>query len=425
MMLDEARAALERGRPVMVVAPPAPEQAGAVWELLSPGPRPGANPSTLVVCADAASAAQWAAVAPAGLRVHAVTGLTRSTRVVRESACEVLAGGIADLAALVTRSVLKLDGISTVVVAWPESFVAGEHATTLDTLLGAAHGARRIILAWNPAVLSDFLERQARRAEIVGPLPVDAEGVPLRPVGPARYAIVAPRERDAALRDGIDLLDPKHPFVWPRDGERPPADADAVFCLSLPSREQLARLSTPVAPVVFVTGAQLPYLRSVAVPLTPLKLGTAADRAQDRAEALRARIAQVLETGGHEAELALLDPLFERFDPAEVAGAVLALLREEGRGKGEAAPPPSSPGGSERAKVFINVGKKDRASAKDIVGALIREVSLAKEDIGRIDVRETFSIVEVAGSEAARVVQELGGVTIRGRRVSARLDRYA
>ena len=70
------------------------------------------------------------------------------------------------------------------------------------------------------------------------------------------------------------------------------------------------------------------------------------------------------------------------------------------------------------------MGKKDRASAKDIVGALISEVNLAKEDIGRIDVRETFSIIEVSSGAAPRVLKDIGGVTIRGRRVSARLDRY-
>jgi hypothetical protein len=431
-MLDEARAALERGRPVMLVTPPAPERAGAVWELIAPGVSPGSpgtpGPGVLIVCVDAGSATQWAASAPPlpGLRVHAVTGLTRSTRVVREAACDVLAGGIADLAALVARSVLKLDGLSTVVIAWPEQLVQGEHAATLDTLLGAAHGARRIVLAWNPGVLSDFLERQARRAEVVGALPVDADGAALRTVGRARYAIVAARERDVALRDAIDLLDPKHPFVWPRDGDTPPANADAVFCLSLPSRDEFARLAKPAEPVVFVTGAQLPYLRSIAAPLTALRLTSGADRAQDRAEALRARIAQVLAGPGCEAELALLDPLFERFDPAEVAAALLVLMGEEGRGKEEGIAPPSAPSSAERKKVFVNVGKKDRVTAKDLVGALIREAKVPKEDLGRIEVRETFSIVEVSSAAAARVVQELagGGVTIRGRRVSARLDRY-
>ncbi|PYP42034.1 MAG: hypothetical protein DMD42_12720, partial [Gemmatimonadetes bacterium] len=44
-------------------------------------------------------------------------------------------------------------------------------------------------------------------------------------------------------------------------------------------------------------------------------------------------------------------------------------------------------------------------------------------DIGRIEVRETFSVVEVAALAADRAVRGLTGTTIRGRRVVARLDR--
>jgi len=52
-------------------------------------------------------------------------------------------------------------------------------------------------------------------------------------------------------------------------------------------------------------------------------------------------------------------------------------------------------------------------------------VGLAKTELGRIDVRETFSVVDVAAAVADRVVKELTGVTIRGRRAMARLDRYS
>jgi hypothetical protein len=425
MTVDEGRAALERGRPVVLVIPPAPEQAGTLWELLdlaAPAPLPGV-PSVVIVCADDVAAGQWAAAVPVSRRAHAVTGLRRTTRVLREQAIDVLAGDVADLTVLVTRSILKLDVVSTIVVAWPELLVTSEQAAPLDTLLGAAQGARRIVLSWNPAALSDFLERHARRAEVVGALPVNADGKPLPPAGPARYAIAPPSRHAALVRDAIDLLDPKRPFVWRGDTVEPADIPDAVFCLRLPTREQFAALSRLGEPVVFVTGAQLPYLRSIAAPLAPLHVPSAADRAQDRGEALRARIARLLEAGPPDAELALLDPLFERFDPAEVAGAVLALQRETGSGMREASPPPSAQ--SPWVKVFVNVGKKDRASAKDLVGALIKEVQVAKADIGRIEVRDTFSMVDVAAAVADRVVQELSGVTIRGRRVLTRLDRYA
>src|SRR5712671_4214941 len=62
--VDEARAALERGRPVVLVTPPAPDQAGALWELTRE-PRAGAGPSVLIVCADEVAAADWAGAAPA------------------------------------------------------------------------------------------------------------------------------------------------------------------------------------------------------------------------------------------------------------------------------------------------------------------------------------------------------------------------
>ncbi len=194
---------------------------------------------------------------------------------------------------------------------------------------------------------------------------------------------------------------------------------DAVICTALPSREELAALIRLAEPVVLISAAQLPYLRSIAN-LAPLTLPGTADRARDRAEELRERVARVLDNGVDQ-ELALLDPLFERFDPAEVAAALLALQRETGSGKRETI----APGVADAApvRVFVGVGKKDRASAKDLVGALIREAGVAKDDIGRIDVRETFSLVEVAAGAADRAVRGLTGTTIRGRRVIARLDR--
>jgi len=375
----------------------------------------------LIICADDAAAAEWPAVAPGGLRVHAVTGLARSARRLKEHPPQVLAGAVKDLAALVERAALKVDQVAALVLAWPEALVAGEHAAALDTLLGEAHEARRLVLSWNPALLADLLERHARRPLVVGTLPVDENGASLAPVGRVRYCVAAPGRRPVIVRDVLDGLDARAPFVW--DGgpmPEPEARPDAVVCTALPSREELAALVRLGEPVVFVDAAQLPYLRSIAT-LTPFVLPGAADRARDRAEELRERVARVLLSGGVDAELALLDPLFERFDPAEVAGALLALQRETGSGKRETIA--SGAGDTARVKVFVGVGKKDRASAKDLVGALIREAGVPKDDIGRIDVRDSFSLVEVAAGAADRAVRGLTGTTIRGPRVIARLER--
>ena len=421
MTLDEAKAAWERGRHLVLVTPPAVEQAEQIWELIppgAPGRRPGVSPAVLIVCSDDVSAAEWASAAPAPIRVHAVTGLSRTIRVLKERTVPVLAGAVKDLAALVARSVLKLDAVSTVVIAWPETLAAGEHAAALDALLGDAREARRVVLSWNPAALADFLERHARRALVVGTSPVGDSGSLLGPIGPARYALVPPSRRPAAVRELLDALDPQRPFVWDGGPVAAPADApDAMLCTQLPTREQFAALSRLGEPALLVTAAQLPYLRSLAAPLVPLARPSAADRAQDRVEALAEEIARLVTGSRVDTELALLSPLFERFDPAEVAAALLALRRQTS----DVSPPPAAPAW---VKVFVNVGKKDRAAAKDLVGALIREVGIAKDAIGRVDVRDTFSVVELAPAVAEQAMRGLSRVAIKGRRALARLDRH-
>ncbi|MFN2571392.1 MAG: DbpA RNA binding domain-containing protein [Gemmatimonadales bacterium] len=393
-------------RPVVLVIPPAVECAGKAWELI--------DSHAVLVCTDHAQATLWADAAPPELRPHAVTSLARSTALLKEGRSGMLAGSAADLAALIARSVLKLGDITTIVLAWPESFAADP---ALDTLLAEAPEARRVVLSWNPPSLTEFLERHARRPEIQGDIPLDDVGRPLGPAASARYAIVAhPRHR---VRDVIDTLRASRPYVWTGGPIAAPGEApDAVIAAVLPTRDEL-RMLAAIAPVtVPVLATQLPYLRSIAA-LTPLALPSSADRAQDRSGALRAEITARLAQGDVDAELAVLAPLFEEHDPALVAAALLAIGRQPVTPGQPVAPAP--PAGW--ARVFVTVGTKDRASAKDLVGALIKEVGLQKGQIGKIDVRETFSLIEVAAAEVDQAVRRLSGVSIRGRRITARPDR--
>ena len=395
-------------RHVVVVTPPALERAGKAWELL------GKN--AVIVCADDEQAVLWAEAAPPELRVHAVTGLARTAALLKEGRIGVLAGAYSDLAALVTRAALKLETLDTIALAWPESFAA-----ELDPLLAEAPNARRVILSWNPTALDPFLERHARRPEIIGDLPLDDVGRPLGPVTSARYAIVAAARK--RVRDVLDSLRSLRPYVWTGGAiEAPGEPPDAVIAAVLPTRDELRQLAAIAPqPTVLVLASQLPYLRSIAT-LTPLPLPSPADRAQDRVAALRAQIAARLRLGDVDPELAMLAPLFEEHAPAMVAAALLAISRSAAA-TGEAAETGAPAEEGRWSKLFVYVGRKDRASAKDLVGALIKEAGLQKGQIGKIDVRDTFSLVEIAPAVMEQAVQRLAGVTIRGRRVTARPDR--
>jgi hypothetical protein len=392
-------------RHVVLVTPPAVERAGKAWELM--------DPHAVVICADAEEAVRWADAAPPSGRAHAVTGLSRTAALLKEGRVGILAGSPADLAALVARSALKLESVQTLVIAWPESFV-----DQLDALLAEAPEARRVILSWNPPGLEGFFERHARRPEFVGDLPLDDGGRPIGPVASARYAVV--RGGRSRVTEMLDALRPARPYVWTGGAIEAPAEApDAVVAAVLPTRDELRQLAT-IGPVsVPVRASQVPYLRSIAT-LSPLSLPSAAERAQDRATALRAQIAARLAQGDVDAELAMLAPLFEEHEPALVAGALLAMSRLPSAASQPAAAAAEPTGWS---KLFVTVGRKDNASAKDLVGALIKEAGLQKGQIGKIDVRDSFSLVDIAAPAIEQAVQRLSGVTIRGRRVTARPDR--
>ena len=393
-------------RHVVLVTPPAVERAGKAWELM--------DPHAVVICADAEEAVRWAdAATHSSGRAHAVTGLSRTAALLKDGRVGILAGSPADLAALVARSALKLESLQTVVIAWPESF-----ADQLDALLAEAPEARRVILSWNPPALEGFFERHARRPEIVGDLPLDDAGRPIGPVASARYAVVAGgRSRVSEILDAVRAT---RPYVWTGGAIEAPAEVpDAVVAAALPTRDELRQLAAIGPTTIPVRAGQVAYLRAIAT-LTPLSLASAGERAQDRATALRAQIAARLAQGDVDAEVALLAPLFEEYEPALVAGALLALSRQP---SAASQPAPAMTEATGWSKLFVTVGRKDNASAKDLVGALIKEAGLQKGQIGKIDVRDSFSLVDIAAPAMEQAVQRLSGVTIRGRRVTARPDR--
>ena len=73
--------------------------------------------------------------------------------------------------------------------------------------------------------------------------------------------------------------------------------------------------------------------------------------------------------------------------------------------------------------MYVGVGKKDGATVNDLVAVLTKEVRIERGKIGRVELRDAFSLVEVPAQDAERVASALNGTTIRRRRVTARVDR--
>lgn len=74
-------------------------------------------------------------------------------------------------------------------------------------------------------------------------------------------------------------------------------------------------------------------------------------------------------------------------------------------------------------RLFMTVGTRDGVKTGDLVGAIAGEGGIPGDRVGKIDLRESHSLVEVAASDAASVIARVNGTMIRGRRVVVRAER--
>ena len=73
-------------------------------------------------------------------------------------------------------------------------------------------------------------------------------------------------------------------------------------------------------------------------------------------------------------------------------------------------------------RLFVNVGARDSARPGDLVGAITNQGGITSDDVGKVEVRESHSIVEVSPGVADGVIERVTGTTIRGRRAVVRRD---
>lgn len=404
--------------------------------------------------ADVAAAATGAAARPAearGLRVVPATNARRATRLLRTGPAHVIAGAPAELLALVQGATLKLDTVRVVALAWVDEILTGGSAEALETLLAdiPKTAARVIVASELTPTVEALIERYARRARRVTP-PVAEAGAPI----PISYVSTSASARVGALRRVVDQLDPASAAVFVRsdESERVVREAlgslgyggddapvrvarstagdgtEAVVLFDLPATHQELREVAGAQPgtiVALVQPRQLPTLRAIAAggAVTPITFPDAAVRARGRDEAAREEIRRELQGGAHGREILALEPLLDEYDGIEVAAATLRLLeRARAERAAAVAAVAEQTTGPAMTRLFVNVGAKDNARPADLVGAFANEGGITRSQIGRVDLRETYSLVEVDSRVASDVAAKITGSTIRGRRVQARLE---
>jgi len=431
----------------------------AVLDRLAEAAGGGGGPRALVL-APTEEVASWTAESlarfarPAGIRVGA---LAAGWALPRSAADVVVATAEAALAA-VNASELKVEGVQALVVDGADAILTLGAGEALETLTDSLpRDAQRVVVAGEiSAELDDYIERHVRRALR---LPPRAAEQPAAPGASVAYSTAAPAGRLGALvrllegaaagrervvfcgkgRQAAELADALalRGFAVGMEGgvqiaapEAGGRDFPEAFAISYQVPQDAATLADRHAGggAVLVAPRELPHLRRIAAEagfvLRP-EDRVAARGAYGDVAAYRERLRRAVEEEDLAAQLELLAPLFDEYSPAEIAAAASALLRRRAtEAPPAAAAQPAAPAAPRAwVRLFISVGQRENLRPGDLVGVITGEAGIRGEEVGRIDIRDSFSVVEVAAPVAEKVIRALNGTTLKGRSVRVDYDR--
>lgn len=407
-----------------------------------------------------------------------LTPLTNATRAARRlslgASCIVVPASLA--LALMQRSVLKLEEVETVVLVSLDSLVLGALQPIESILSDVPRTSDRVaITAELNETIESFLERHARRARrVLHDLPSPSEAV-------MEYVVCDERSRADVLGRLLDTIDPEHATVVSSEEEAEEAcnalarlgygPDDELVSYSdgeVPEKEPLVLLfGPPPGPdevqsmleaepgrlIVLLAPADVTsFLRIFGSKARPVGESALVDMAVSIDDAVRDEVRAAIAGASVHREVLTLSPLFAERDPVEVAAALLRLY-EQARSEAQASQAQSvvrvvsarvdapmresvsheRPVRARRQErdvqeaeftpIYINVGSRDGAQKGDFVGAIAGESGISSDQIGKITLRDTFTIVEIASTSTDTVLEAINGKTIRGRVIAARPDR--
>jgi ATP-dependent RNA helicase DeaD len=368
-----------------------------------------------------------------------------------------------DAVALIGQAVLKLDEVRVAIVVWGEEQLSASRAALESVLTEVPREADRMLLV---SALNDDVETfatgflwRARRFHHAPETPTTS--IPLQ------YVAAPLASRGSVVRELLDAWNPASTALSVRtaDGRRAAENIlmglgyaegdDTVAVIDglpaggcnllvffdtpavLPTPDQLGKVDRVVAMVdprslasfVAIAGDQA----------TPLALSPALRDAQATQAALRDELRDAASGRSLAGEILTIEPLLSEFDALTIAGAALRLLdaertkarksramraegatsRTESAAPARSATPTTDP---RFVRIFVNVGGRDGAGPGDLVGAITGEAAIEGSQLGKIELRDTFSLVEVSRDVAEMVVAKITGTSLKGRRVEARID---
>lgn len=400
-----------------------------------------------------------------GIEVLAVTTAGRARRLLAMRPIAAIAGPALELKSLIESASLKLDQVGTVVLAWVDETLkqGGEQVAAMEAVMSEIpkEAVRVLVARTTTPEVEQVVERYMRRArrEATADSPIAATDLDLR------YVTVSSASRPSALRRLLDELDPPSAVVVARSTASElearttlrrlgynqesdpvrlttgdvPANTHTVILYDPPvSAGEVARAATasPVQAFTLVQPRELEFLRSLSgLDLIPYAAGDSVAKARVADAVVRDELKEILDEGIISREIIALEPLLEEYDAIEIAAASLRLLERaraardasekvaRAAGVKSSGPTATAESSEGMTTIFMTIGTLDGVRAGDIVGAIAGEVGIPGSSIGRVEIKDKHSLVEIESGKAQDVIKKMNGLQIRGRKLAVREER--
>jgi ATP-dependent RNA helicase DeaD len=160
--------------------------------------------------------------------------------------------------------------------------------------------------------------------------------------------------------------------------------------------------------------------RETKATMVPREVPSLADVAERQAEMWRNRIIETIQNGGLASYRAILGNIVDEYDPVDIACAALKLASQHDLQRGQEddydfGDTGATPG---MVRFFVNIGRSARISPADLVRTISEEAGVPGQAIGKIDIFDRFTFIEVEEESAPFVYEALRQSRINGARVN-------
>ncbi len=144
------------------------------------------------------------------------------------------------------------------------------------------------------------------------------------------------------------------------------------------------------------------------------KLPSQQEVAKAKLRSLEKDISEIIAENSHSVYMDVVKNLSETYSFAEIAAASLFAAYGDIKESGSVTEEPER---MEKVRLFLTIGRKDKIQVADIIKSISAEAKIPYGTIGKIDVLEKFTFVEVPGDIADKIIRSVDEMIVKGRKV--------